>query len=124
MGDVKSKPANEAKPASEKAPAFTVSQDGSRVRQLLRPIEGHTAPLSAIKLRKPRYLEIMAYGDPCSLILMAGSALPHEDMDIVRKYLEALSVDMSGEKIDPTLLEQLDYVDALALKDAVTSFFK
>ncbi len=103
---------------------YTIAPDGSRVRKLLKPIVGSEGEITSIILRKPKYREIMQFGDPASLILMDGAAMPHEDMGVVEKYVNSLSGDQTGAKIIPDLLNQLEYQDALALKDAVLSFFK
>lgn len=103
---------------------FKIAPDGSRVCALLKPIVGTEGEITSIILRKPKYREIMQFGDPSSLILMDGALLPHEDMGIVEKYVNSLSGDQTGAKLIPDLLNQLEYQDALALKDAVLSFFK
>ncbi|NEV79278.1 hypothetical protein DYI24_19800 [Rhodopseudomonas sp. BR0C11] len=105
---------------------FTRDPDGSRTRQLIKPIAGHgEAVIKAIRLRPPRYRDIMAHGDPTQLIVMEGAALPNTDMGTIGKYIAALSLDAAtGDKIDPGLLEQVDYRDALALTEAVEDFFK
>ncbi|PPQ42168.1 phage tail assembly protein [Rhodopseudomonas palustris] len=104
---------------------FTRDPDGSRTRMLIKPIEGHgETVIKAIRLRPPRYRDILANGDPTQLIVMDGAALPQTDMGTVGKYIAALSLDAAGgDKVDPGLLEQLDYRDALALTDAVADFF-
>lgn len=109
---------------TETTPNFTIGPDGSRVRSLLKAIDVPGGMLDVIRLRPPSYNDVMAYGDPASLILMEGAALPHNEMSIVRQYVEALCTDSGGNKLDPAVLRQLDYRDALALKDAVVSFFK
>ena len=110
---------------STEAP-FTISADGSRCRTLIKPIEAHgDRQIALIRLRPPKYRDIMKYGDPAALIVFNnGSVLPHEDMGIIENYISALASDDQGEAIDPALLQQVHYVDALALRDAVLSFFK
>ena len=103
---------------------FTIAPDGSRVRPLIKPIVDTEAEITSIILRKPKHREIMQFGDPSSMIIMDGALSPHEDMGIVEKYVNVLSGDQSGAKILPDLLNQLEYQDSLALKDAVLSFFK
>lgn len=100
------------------APAFTVRADGARVRDLIKPIRTHSGEDKSIALRPPKYREIMDFGDPSQLIAVSGGLIPHHDMSVVEKYIGNLS------GIDPGLLEQLDYRDALALKDAVLDFFQ
>lgn len=105
--------------------SFTTEPDGSRVRALVKPIPAHGGKsIAKVRLRLPGYRDIMSFGDPAAMIVFNGAILPHEDMGIVEKYIEALSLDESGAQIDPGLLGQLDYRDTLALKDAVMSFFK
>ena len=105
--------------------SFTTEPDGSRVRTLVKSIPAHGGrSIAKIRLRPPKYREIMSFGDPSAMIVFNGAVLPHEDMGIVEKYVEALSLDESGAPIDPGLLGQADYRDAIALKDAVLSFFK
>lgn len=103
---------------------YTIGPDGSRVRKLFKPIEGHDGKIDTIILRRPKHREVMTWGDPAALIVMRDAMLPHEDMGIVASYLDALCGDATGKKLDPALLDQLDYIDTLALKDAVISFFK
>lgn len=103
--------------------AFTIGSDGSRTRKLIKPIVGTDGEITSVVLRKPKYREIMQFGDPSSLLVMDGAVLPHEDMGVVEKYMNVLSGDQNGTKIIPDLLNQVDYIDALALKDAVLSFF-
>jgi hypothetical protein len=105
--------------------AFTVGSDGSRTRTLVKPIEAHGGRMiPLIRLRQPSYRDIMNFGDPAAMIVMQSSLLPHEDMGIIEKYIAALATDEAGTVIDPGLLNQMDYRDALALKDAVLDFFK
>ncbi len=103
---------------------FTVGSDGSRTRPLIKPIEAHGGRMiPLIRLRQPSYRDIMSFGDPASMIVMQSSMMPHEDMGIIERYIAALATDEAGMVIDPGLLNQLDYRDALALKDAVLDFF-
>ena len=105
--------------------AFTAGPDGSRSRKLLAPIQGAgDKSITAVRLRQPRYRDVMAFGDPSSMIIMQGAMVPNEDMAIIVKYVETLATDEAGEVILPGLLQQLDYRDAIALKDAVLDFFK
>ena len=97
---------------------FIVEPDGSRVRSLVKKITGHDGEISVIRMRPPSYKEIMTYGDPSAVIVLPNGVLPHEDMGLVETYLEKLS------GINALILNQLDYRDALALKDAVLDFFR
>lgn len=98
--------------------AFTIDDNGARVRQLVKPITGHNGAITSITLRKPKYRDIMSFGDPETLVVVDGGYVPQVDMVLIEKYIVTLSGVESG------LLEQLDYRDALALRDAVRSFFK
>lgn len=103
---------------------FTVGPDGSRIRELLSPIQGHpsnenpTGKIERIVLRKPKYRDVMRNGDPETLVVVQGGYVPQTDMAIIERYIATLS------GIDAALLEQLDYRDALALRDAVKDFFQ
>lgn len=97
---------------------FTVDANGARVRKLVKPIVGHDGAITAITLRKPKYRDVMSFGDPETLVVVKGGYVPQIDMVTIEKYI----VTLSG--IDGGLLEQVDYQDALALRDAVRSFFK
>lgn len=109
-----------ASPAASEEPvkAYTIEEDGSRLRKLLKPIVGHNGAIDSIRLRKPTYRDIMNMGDPEVLVVMQGGVLPQIDMMQIEKYI----VTLSG--VDCLLLEQMDYMDALALRDAVRSFFR
>jgi hypothetical protein len=98
--------------------SYAKDVDGSHVRTLVKPIRGHAGEIKVIRLRMPRYVDIMTYGDPTMLIVVSGGAMPDVNPEIVRKYVETLCDCEAG------LLEQIDYRDALALRDAVLGFFK
>lgn len=105
--------------------SFTIDPDGSRTRKLSKPILAHGGrEISVIRLRPPKYRDIMNLGDPSALVVLSNAVLPSEDLTTVERYIETLAVDDAGAAIDPGLLEQIDYRDAIALKDAVVSFFK
>lgn len=105
--------------------AFATNVDGSRSRKLIAPIQGiGDKTIDVVRLRQPKYKDIMTYGDPSSMILMQGAYVPNEDMGIIVKYVETLATDEAGEVIMSSLLNQMDYRDAIALKDAVLDFFK
>jgi len=108
----------DVKVAEADKPAFTVDDNGARVRELVKPIIGHNGPIASITLRKPKYRDVMSFGDPETLVVINGGYIPQTDMALVEKYI----VTLSG--IDAGLLEQVDYRDALALRDAVRSFFR
>lgn len=103
---------------TKREPAYTIEADGSRVRKLVKPIISHTGPIEVIKLRKPSWRDVMTHGDPETLVVVQGGYVPQIDMTLIERYINTLS------GIDPLLLEQADYKDALALRDAVRSFFQ
>ncbi len=104
---------------------FTIDPDGSRVCRLHKPIRAHgSRTIEIVRLRPPKYSDVMTFGDPAAMIVFNGAILPHEDMGIVERYIGTLVQDDKGDVLDALLLNQLDYRDALALKDAVLSFFK
>ncbi|EAQ35757.1 hypothetical protein NB311A_05053 [Nitrobacter sp. Nb-311A] len=110
---------------SETKERFSIEPDGTRVCRLHVPMRAHGGrTIDVVRLRPPKYRDIMSFGDPAAMIVFNGAILPHEDMGIIEKYLNALLLDDKGEVIDTGLLAQVDYRDALALKDAVLSFFK
>jgi hypothetical protein len=104
--------------APKAQPVFIVEADGARVRTLLKPIIGHEGPIQKIRLRKPTYRDVMTMGDPETLVVVEGGYVPQIDMTLIERYIVALS------GVDQLLLEQMDYMDALALRDAVRSFFQ
>lgn len=113
--------ASAAAPAQEKPtlpPVFIIDAEGARVRKLLKPIVAHTGTIESVRLRKPNYRDVMTMGDPETLVVVQGGYVPQIDMVQIERYI----VTLSG--IDPLLLEQMDYMDALALRDAVRSFFQ
>jgi hypothetical protein len=62
-------------------PTYEIAADGSRSRTLLKPIRAHNdTNVTEVKLRPPRYRDVMQLGDPSSLIVMEGGLLPHSDM--------------------------------------------
>lgn len=104
--------------AATPAAGFSIEADGSRKRVLAGPIRAHGGQtIAEILLRKPRHRDIIDFGDPEALIVVAGGMVPQVDMTVIERYI----VRLSG--IDPGLLEQIDYTDTLALRDAVKSFF-
>ena len=101
------------------APDFTTEPDGTRVRKLLKPIQGHHGMVAEVKLRPPSYRDYMTLGDPSALIVMPGGVLPQEDLGVVQKYIERLLIGC-----DALVLEQADYRDAMVLKAMVMDFFR
>lgn len=105
-------------------PEFTMLPDGSRERRLVKPLLLGDRSIDVLRLRPPRYKEIMQLGDPSSLIVLSSAVLPSHDMSVVSSYIDALVVDEQGIAVSPSILEHADYRDALALKDAVLDFFR
>lgn len=98
--------------------SYTVDPDGAHVRTLVKPIRGHEREITVIRLRMPKYDDIMNFGDPSMLIVVDGGMMPDVNMSVVRKYVETLCDCNVG------LLGQVHHHDAIALKDAVLGFFK
>ena len=101
------------------APDFTTEPDGTRVRKLLKPIQGHHGMVAEVRLRPPSYRDYMQLGDPSALIFMAGGMLPQEDLGVVQRYIERLLLGC-----DALVIEQADYRDAMVLKAMVMDFFR
>ncbi len=98
-------------------PSFTVAPDGSRVIALEKGFEGHDGLVRELRLRPPTYKDFMELGDPTTLIVGANAMVPQDDLVTIRRYVEELS---GG---NPLLMEKCTLQDALALRDAVKSFF-
>lgn len=96
---------------------FTVEKDGTRVVALAAPIEGANGPIGEVRLRVPRYQDFVELGDPTTLIVAKDVVCPHDDMQTIVRYLERIA------DCDPLLLQQTTLRDAMALRDAVKSFF-
>lgn len=96
---------------------FTISPDGSRVVALEKGYEGHDGMVRELRLRPPTYADFMMLGDPTVLIVSANAMVPQDDLVTIRRYVEELS---GG---NPLLMEKLTLRDAMALRDAVKSFF-
>lgn len=98
---------------------FATNKDGSRTRTLIQALPSHDGTqITHIHLRKPRYRDIMDLGDPEAYVVVDGGYVPQTDMVLIERYIGRLA------GIDVGLLELMDYRDALALRDAVRSFFK
>jgi hypothetical protein len=98
-------------------PSFTIAPDGARVVALEKGYEGHEGLVRELRLRPPTYKDFMELGDPTVLIVSANAMVPQDDLVTIRRYAEELS---GG---NPILMDRLTLQDALALRDAVKSFF-
>lgn len=96
---------------------YTVRNDGSLVRTLSRPIVGHEGPIKEVALRRPGYRDFMDLGDPKTYVIVNGGYVPQHDLATIERYIERLS------GVQSLLLDQADYTDGIALRDAVLSFF-
>lgn len=93
--------------------------DGSKRVTLSRPLVSHSGEVRAIVLREPTYADFMTLGDPTAHVLAAGSAVPQDDMTVIRAYVERCAdVDV------PTLERIHSLADAIALAEAVKGFFR
>lgn len=97
---------------------FDVMPDGSHVVQLSKPITTHDGQTTSIRLREPKYRDVMRNGDPETLILVEGGVVPQSDWPAIERYLTVLS------GIDAGLLEQVHVRDVFKLKAAVLGFFR
>lgn len=101
------------------AEKITDNADGTKTVHLSAPVITHAGQVREVVLRAPTYDDFMALGDPTSLIIAAGSALPQDDMVVIRQYVERLS------SVAPEHLTQVHaLVDAMALAEAVKRFFR
>lgn len=94
---------------------------GSVTIKLIDPIMGHgEVQILEVSLRRPRYTDVMALGEPASYARSEGGMLYEAERDgVVQGYIERLLV----EPKDSGLLSQLSLADTLKLKDTVTGFF-
>ncbi|MFG1226030.1 phage tail assembly protein [Xanthobacter wiegelii] len=98
---------------------ITDNADGTKTVHLSAPVTTYDGQVREVVLRAPTYSDFMALGDPTSLIIAAGSALPQDDMVVIRQYVERLS------SVPPEHLTQIHaLVDAMALAEAVKRFFR
>jgi hypothetical protein len=106
-------------------PDFVVLPDGTRERRLVKPLQSYDQrAIEVVRLRPPRYRDIMRLGDPSSLVIMNGAVLPQNDFSVIAGYFDALLIDERGDAIRAATLEEADYRDVIALKDAVLDFFR
>ena len=97
--------------------SFRIAADGSRVVPLEKGVIGHGGQVSEVKLRPPTYRDFMDLGDPTTLVVSANAMVPHDDLDTIRGYIERIG------DLDAILMEKVTLRDAMALRDAVKSFF-
>lgn len=96
---------------------FITATDGARIVPLEKGFDDHGVLVRELRLRPPTYKDFMALGDPTVLIVSANAMVPQDDLVTVRRYAEELS------GANPLLMERLTLRDAMALRDAVKSFF-
>lgn len=100
-------------------PTIETLPDGSKRVSLTRPIVTHAGQVASVLLREPSYSDFMTLGDPTALIVSSGSALPQDDMAVLRSYIERLA------DVDAVSLQQITTLaDAMALTKAVKDFFR
>lgn len=86
---------------------------------LLDPIGGHGELIREVVLREPKGSDYQSLSDPFIIARNAdGSLFPVENPEIIRAYLERCIVSP-----DPLLLAGLGLADAIAVKNALLSFF-
>lgn len=86
---------------------------------LIEPISGHGELIKEVVLREPRSSDFFSLGPPYVIAQnVDGSTFPVEYSEIIKTYL-----DKSCVSPDPLLLAQLGLADAMAVKDALLSFF-
>ncbi len=100
-------------------PSFTVASDGSRIVTFTKPIEGHDGPIKQARLKPPKYKDFMTLGDPTVLVVSANAMVPQDDLETIRRYIEALADEAVVAQLNQCSLD-----DAIALRDAVKSFFQ
>ena len=88
------------------------------------PINGHKGPISIVKVSEPRAGDILDLGDPFVLARGAdGALISVENDEKIRAYIERLTQDADGQRLDPILLRQASASDLLRIRDAVIDFF-
>lgn len=88
--------------------------------KLATPITGHAGPISSLTLRKPVWGEIMQHGRPFEWHRGPdGTPVYVEDDAAISAYAEICVTDPA----DKTLLEQLDVMDVLAVREQIIAFF-
>ncbi len=93
--------------------------DGSKTIHLDRALVTHSGQVAEVVMRAPTYDDFMALGDPTAVILSVGSAVQQDDMGALRAYVERLT------SLPPETLSQVySLADAMAMVEAVKSFFR
>jgi hypothetical protein len=93
----------------------------TKTLKLQHPIEGlNREKITEIVFREPKFHEYMNFGEVETLVGIPDSnaGFYQEDLDAIRKYMEAMA------DIDPNLLIRLGLRDAVAAKRIVLSFFR
>lgn len=84
------------------------------------PLRGHDGPIKTVVLREPSYGDFLRLGETYVIAGSAdGSPVMIEDIDVIRRYIEACLV----EPKDAALLEQGNALLARAVKNAIVGFF-
>lgn len=96
---------------------FLIEKDGTRVVTLSAPVDGHNGKITEVRLRVPSYKDFVELGDPTTLIIAKDVVCPHDDLATIVRYLERIA------DCDTLMLQQTSLRDAMALRDAVKSFF-
>lgn len=98
---------------------YRIEPDGTRVVALAKPIMNQNGEeVTEIRLRPPIYKDFMHLGDPCAIVFAETAAIPQDDLAVIRGYVAALA------DVNELLIEkQVDLAGAIALRDAVKSFF-
>lgn len=97
-----------------------------RIITLLEPIEGpgvgsETTQIMQIKLREPKYPDIMRLGEPAAFGRSEGGIMfTSEKDDVIDAYIRRLMI----EPKDPNLLAQVGAADTIQLREAIFDFFK
>jgi hypothetical protein len=85
---------------------------------LKSPLQGHDGAIKQITLRPPGYVDVMTLGEPYVLVKTKGEAMyALESPDVISAYIERCA------DVNPLLLAQASFEDALALKQAMLGFF-
>lgn len=95
---------------------------GEKIVKLSRQYEAHGKVFDTVTLRPPKLRDHMQLGDPVELHPGpdgAGRFLV-EHLERVQSYLDRLCVP---ERPGRECIDDLDLVDSMSLKDAVTDFF-
>lgn len=90
-----------------------------KIVALSRTYEAHGVAFKSVTLREPKLRDHMALGDPAETQLGPNDGMVYiEHFDVISGYLQRLATAPGWES-----LQDLDLVDSIALKKAVTGFF-